>query len=96
MTLMLMSYELHISVFFVCVCVCVYLIVNALPVQGDVDGEGGGVVVRPQRRLLVRTVTHHKIHDGLSLNTPNNSLVSVTDAPQTSIKHTILFLSASQ
>ncbi len=55
--------------FCVCVCVCVYLVVDALAVQGDVDGEGGGVVMRPQRRLLVRTVTHHKVHDGLSLHT---------------------------
>ena len=46
-----------------------YLVVDALTVQGDVDGEGGGVVMRPQSRLLVRTVTHHKVHDGLRLHT---------------------------
>lgn len=46
-----------------------YLIVNVLPVEGNVDGEGRRVVMWPQKRLLVGTVTHHKVHDGLSLHT---------------------------
>jgi len=46
----------------------VYLVVDVFTVQGDVDGEGGGVVVRPQRRLLVGTVAHHEVHDGLGLH----------------------------
>lgn len=43
------------------------LIVDVLVVEGDVDGEGGGVVVRPQRRLLIRTIPDHEVHDGLGL-----------------------------
>lgn len=33
-------------------------------VQGDVDGVGGGVVVRTEEGLLVRTVADHEVHDG--------------------------------
>lgn len=45
-----------------------YLVVNVFAVEGDVDGERGRVVMRSQRRLLVGTVAHHEIHDGLSLH----------------------------
>lgn len=41
--------------------VCVFVI------EGDVDGEGGGVVVRPQVRLPLRRVFNHKVHQGVTL-----------------------------
>lgn len=37
-----------------------HLIIHADPVQGDVDGEGRGVVVWHQRGLLVRLVADNK------------------------------------
>ena len=42
-----------------------HLVVLAGVVHGDVDGEGGRVVVRLQIGLLRRLVAHHKVHDGL-------------------------------
>ena len=39
-------------------------IINSRAVEGDVDGVGGRVVVRPQERLLVGTVSNHEVHDG--------------------------------
>ena len=66
---------LFIKVLLKCFCWCVYLVVVVLPVQGDVDGEGGGVVMRPQIRLLIRAVTHHEVHDGLSLHTHRGLMI---------------------
>lgn len=54
-----------------------YLVVNVLPVEGNVDGEGWGVVMWPQRRLLVRAVTDHKVHDGLGLHTQSMQTTAV-------------------
>lgn len=44
-----------------------HLVIDAHLVERDVYGEGGGVVVRPQRRLLVRLVSHHEGQVKLSL-----------------------------
>jgi len=40
------------------------LVVDVGVVQREVDGVGGAVVVRPQERLLIRTVAHDKVHEG--------------------------------
>ena len=57
----------------VCVCVCVYvcayLVVLALAVEGDVDGERGGVVMGSEGGLFIWAVPHDKVHDCLSLPT---------------------------
>ena len=39
------------------------LVVDVGVVQRDVDGVGGAVVMRPQERLLIRTVSHDKVHE---------------------------------
>lgn len=36
-------------------------------VERNVDGEGGGVMVRPQIRLSVWSVFHYKVHDSVAL-----------------------------
>lgn len=38
------------------------LVVDPCSIQGDVDGVGRGIMMRPQRRLLVRSVSHDEIH----------------------------------
>lgn len=38
------------------------LVVDSRLIQGDVDGIRGRVVVRPQGRLLVRTIPHDEVH----------------------------------
>lgn len=48
-----------------------HLIVDANSVQGDVDGEGGRVVVGHQGRLLVRFVANHKGQFKLGLREKN-------------------------
>lgn len=40
--------------------------VCVLVVEGDVDGEGGRVVVRPKEGLSFRSVLHHKVHHCIS------------------------------
>ena len=40
------------------------LVVHPGVVKRDVDGVGGGVVVRPEEGLLVRAVPHDEVHDG--------------------------------
>lgn len=45
----------------------IYLVVDTLPVESYVNGEGGGVVVRNEQRLLVRLVPHHKVQRGRAL-----------------------------
>ena len=52
---------------------CLYLVVDGFAVQGNVDGEGGRVVMRSQSRLLVRSVTDHKVHNGLGLHTKTHT-----------------------
>lgn len=44
-----------------------HLIVNAWSGEGHVDGEGGRVVVRPQRVLSLRMVLDHKVHNSMTL-----------------------------
>lgn len=39
------------------------LVVFIFSVESHVDCEGGRVVVWPEARLLIRTITHNKIHD---------------------------------
>lgn len=75
-----------------CVCVCVYLIVDVLSVQGNVDGESGRVVMRPQERLLVRTITYHKVHDGLSLNTHTHTECEVVCTTNGEFIHSKVYL----
>lgn len=41
--------------------------VSVFVVEGDVDGEGGRVVVRPEEGLSVRSVLHHKVHHCIAL-----------------------------
>lgn len=48
-----------------------HLIVDANSVQGNVDGEGGGVVVGHEGRLLVRFVANHKGQFKLGLREEN-------------------------
>lgn len=45
-----------------------YLKIQAFMVERDVDGEGGGVVMRPQICLSARCVLHHKVHDSVALH----------------------------
>lgn len=45
----------------------IYLVVDTLAVESYVNGEGGGVVVRDEQRLLVRFVPHHKVQWGGAL-----------------------------
>lgn len=45
----------------------IYLVVDTLAVESYVNGEGGGVVVRDEQRLLVRFVPHHKVQRGGAL-----------------------------
>ena len=45
-------------------CSVTYLVIDAHPVEGDVDGVGGAVVVGLQEGLLVRPVPHHEVHYG--------------------------------
>ena len=40
------------------------LVVDVGVVQRDVDGVGGAVVMGPQEWLLVRAVSHDKVHEG--------------------------------
>lgn len=40
-------------------------IVNASPVESNVDGVGGRVVVRAQEGLLIWLVAHNEVHDGM-------------------------------
>lgn len=44
-----------------------YLKIYAFMVECNVDGEGGGVMVRLQIGLSGRSVLHHKVHDGIAL-----------------------------
>lgn len=39
-----------------------HLIIQALVIEGDVEGEGGRVVMWPQRGLFVRPVADHEVH----------------------------------
>lgn len=39
-----------------------YLKVCVFVIEGDVDGEGGGVMMGPQVRLPRRRVFYHKVH----------------------------------
>ena len=47
--------------------VLAHLIVDAWSGQSYVDGEGGGVVVRPESVLSLWVVLHDKVHDGMTL-----------------------------
>lgn len=38
------------------------LIVGVFVIEGDVDSEGGGVMMGPQVRLPLRRVFYHKVH----------------------------------
>ena len=41
-----------------------YLVINPGSVERDVDGVGGGIVVRFQVGLLLGFVANDKVHDG--------------------------------
>lgn len=41
--------------------------VSVFVIEGNVDGEGGGVMVWPQVCLPFRCVFYHKVHDGITL-----------------------------
>lgn len=41
--------------------------VSVFVIEGDVDGEGGGVVVGPQVRLSLRRVFYNKVHYSITL-----------------------------
>lgn len=44
-----------------------YLKVLSYFVEGDVDGERGGVMVRSERPLSVRAVFHNKVQESIAL-----------------------------
>lgn len=48
-----------------------HLVVNANSVQGNIDGEGGGVVVGHERWLLIGFVANHKGQFKLGLREKN-------------------------
>lgn len=56
-----------VFVWLFCITVCFYLIVDVLIVESDVDGERRRVMMWPQGGLLIRTIAHNKVHDGLCL-----------------------------
>lgn len=41
--------------------------VNSRPREGDIDSEGGGVVVGPEAGLALRVVLHYKVHGSMTL-----------------------------
>lgn len=47
-------------------------------VEGDVDGEGRGVVVRSERALSVRAVFHNKVQQSIALQQNTVRLQAVT------------------
>lgn len=66
-----------------------YLEVCIFIIECNVDGEGGGVMVRSQVGLSLRGVLYHKVHDGVSLREQSENIPQLVGlSPRQQLKFT--------